>query len=62
MNQARTEKEKMLAGDLYNAQDPVLIADRLHSASLIHKYNSTPHHPGPAPWSGHPSMSTTATT
>ena len=46
MNQARTEKEKMLAGDLYNAQDPVLIADRLHSASLIHKYNSTPHHPG----------------
>jgi len=46
MNQARTEKEKMLAGELYNATDPVLVADRLHSASLIHKYNSTPHHPG----------------
>ena len=45
MNQARTEKEKMLAGELYNATDPVLVADRLHSASLIHKYNCTPHHP-----------------
>jgi maltose O-acetyltransferase len=46
MNQTKTEKEKMLAGDLYDATDPVLVADRLHSASLIHKYNSTPHHPG----------------
>lgn len=46
MTQAsKTEKEKMIAGELYNAQDPVLVADRLWSASLIHKYNSTPHNP-----------------
>jgi len=45
MQANKSEKENMLAGELYNAQDPVLVADRLHSASLIHKYNSTPHHP-----------------
>ena len=45
MSQARTEKEKMIAGELYNAQDPVLVSDRLHSAALIHKYNFTPHRP-----------------
>jgi maltose O-acetyltransferase len=45
MEATRTEKEKMIAGDLYDAQDPVLFSDRLHSAALIHKYNSTPHHP-----------------
>jgi maltose O-acetyltransferase len=45
MNQVKSEKEKMLAGELYNARDPVLIADRIRSAALIHKYNSTPHQP-----------------
>ncbi|MDQ2834724.1 MAG: sugar O-acetyltransferase [Acidobacteriota bacterium] len=40
-----TEKEKMLAGELYLADDPVLTAERLHVAALLHKYNSTPHHP-----------------
>jgi len=35
----------MIAGDLYNAEDPVLVADRLHTASLLYKYNSTPHNP-----------------
>lgn len=29
----KSEKDKMLAGELYNAQDPVLVADRLHSAA-----------------------------
>lgn len=41
----KSEKEKMISGELYNAEDPVLIADRLHAAALLHKYNSTPHHP-----------------
>lgn len=41
----RSEKEKMIAGELYNAEDPVLVADRLHTAALLHKYNSTPHNP-----------------
>jgi maltose O-acetyltransferase len=40
-----SEKQKMLAGELYNAEDPTLIAERLHTAALLHKYNSTPHHP-----------------
>jgi maltose O-acetyltransferase len=35
----------MLAGELYNAEDPTLIADRLHTAALLHKYNSTPYNP-----------------
>ena len=43
--QAKTEKEKMLSGELYIAEDPILIAERLHAATLLHKYNSTPHHP-----------------
>jgi maltose O-acetyltransferase len=41
----KSEKEKMIAGELYNAEDPILVADRLHTAALLHKYNSTPHHP-----------------
>ncbi len=40
-----SEKEKMLAGDFYTADDPALTAERLHVASLLHTYNSTPHHP-----------------
>jgi maltose O-acetyltransferase len=45
----KSEKQKMLAGDLYNAEDPALIAERLHAAALLHKYNSTPHHPATHP-------------
>ena len=45
MQATKSEKEKMLCGELYNAQDPTLVADRLHSAALIHKYNYTPHNP-----------------
>ncbi len=41
----RSEKQKMLAGEIYNAEDPTLISERLHTAALLHKYNSTPHHP-----------------
>jgi maltose O-acetyltransferase len=41
----KTEKQKMLAGELYIADDPVLTAERLHTAALLHKYNSTPDHP-----------------
>lgn len=40
-----SEKEKMLAGELYDSHDPTLTADRLHVAALLHKYNSTPHNP-----------------
>jgi maltose O-acetyltransferase len=42
---SRSEKEKMIAGELYDAQDPVLVADRVHTAALLHKYNATVHHP-----------------
>jgi maltose O-acetyltransferase len=45
MNQNKTEKQKMIAGELYNAQDPILVADRRWSAALLHKYNSSPHNP-----------------
>jgi maltose O-acetyltransferase len=40
----RTEKEKMLAGELYIADDPTLAAERTHAAALLYEYNSTPHH------------------
>jgi maltose O-acetyltransferase len=45
MHPSKSEREKMLAGELYNAQNPVLVADRLHAAALMQKYNSTPHNP-----------------
>lgn len=44
-NSLRSEKEKMLAGELYNGEDPVLVADRQQAAALLHTYNSTPHDP-----------------
>lgn len=36
-----TEKQKMLAGDLYLASDPELVADRLRARNLLHTYNTT---------------------
>jgi maltose O-acetyltransferase len=42
---AKSEKEKMLSGELYDSHDPTLTADRLRVAALLHKYNSTPHNP-----------------
>ncbi len=41
----KTEKEKMLSGELYNADDPILDAGRNYATALLHQYNSTPHHP-----------------
>ena len=37
----RTEREKMLAGELYNAGDPELAAARLRARLLTHCYNAT---------------------
>ncbi|MCI5068352.1 sugar O-acetyltransferase [Acidovorax sp.] len=34
-----TEKSKMIAGELYNANDPELIADRLRARQLCHDIN-----------------------
>lgn len=36
-----SEKQKMLAGDLYLASDPELVADRLRARNILHSYNST---------------------
>lgn len=41
----KSEKQKMLDGELYNAEDPVLVEDRAHAAALLHRYNSTIHDP-----------------
>lgn len=37
-----TEKEKMLAGELYLASDEVLVRDRLNSKRLCRKFNGIP--------------------
>ncbi len=37
----RTEKEKMLAGDLYDASDPVLVEERRRARTLMHRLNVT---------------------
>jgi maltose O-acetyltransferase len=39
--QMRTEREKMLAGDLYDALDPALIADRYRVRDLCQKLNAS---------------------
>jgi len=38
----KTEKAKMLAGELYNAQDPQLLAERLRAQQLFQALNATP--------------------
>jgi len=38
----KTEKEKMLAGELYNALDPQLVAERLRAQRLFQTLNNTP--------------------
>lgn len=35
------EKEKMLSGELYDANDPELVADREHAPDLTRRYNRT---------------------
>ncbi|HEX8299253.1 MAG TPA: sugar O-acetyltransferase [Rubricoccaceae bacterium] len=37
-----TEREKMLAGDLYFANDPDLAASRAHARALVRTYNASP--------------------
>ena len=37
----KTEKEKMLGGELYNAMDPVLYAERSRAKELLYDYNHT---------------------
>jgi maltose O-acetyltransferase len=39
---ARSEKEKMLAGELYRASDPELVAERGRCRSLLHAFNTEP--------------------
>ena len=34
-----TEKEKMIAGELYRSADKTLSRDRLRARQLIHRYN-----------------------
>ena len=36
-----TEKEKMLAGELYVASDPILTAERQNARRLTRLYNAT---------------------
>ncbi len=38
----QTEKEKMLAGELYNAQDPQLAAESVRTKQLLLHLNTTP--------------------
>ena len=37
----KTEKEKMLSGELYNAADPLLVRERLNARALTHQLNVT---------------------
>src|SRR5688572_25134812 len=37
-----TEKEKMLAGELYRAGDPVLVAERRRAQRMLARYNAVP--------------------
>lgn len=37
-----TEKEKMIAGELYRSADETLSRDRLRARQLIHRYNHSP--------------------
>ncbi|MBT1690619.1 sugar O-acetyltransferase [Dawidia soli] len=43
----KTEKEKMVAGELYYALDPELVADRRHAKQLLHRLNITEYVVGP---------------
>ena len=37
----RTQRQRMLAGDLYNAVDPELAAERGRAAGLVHQFNTS---------------------
>ena len=38
----KTEKEKMLAGDLYHAADTELLTERRHAQQILARYNTAP--------------------
>ena len=38
----KTEKEKMLAGDLYHAADTELLTERRHAQQILARYNAAP--------------------
>jgi len=38
----KSEREKMLAGELYDATDPELVAGRLRARKLLGRYNTSP--------------------
>ena len=38
----RSEKDKMLAGELYRASDPELVVERRRCGSLLHAFNTQP--------------------
>ena len=38
----RSEKEKMLAGELYRASDPQLVLERQRCRSLLQAFNTEP--------------------
>lgn len=40
----KSEKEKMMNGELYKPADPEIAADRLHARKLFFEINHTPHH------------------
>lgn len=47
LNDERSQRERMLAGDLYIADDPELAAESRRAASLTHRFNnSDPSNPG----------------
>lgn len=37
----RTEQEKMINGELYNASDPTLVEDRNHAQGICRSYNQS---------------------
>ncbi|WP_409348185.1 maltose acetyltransferase domain-containing protein [Paenibacillus gyeongsangnamensis] len=39
--QTKTEKEKMLSGELYQAADPELVKDRLNARRLTRLFNQS---------------------
>ena len=36
----KTEKEKMLAGDVFNVYDPVLVQERRRARDLVEQFNA----------------------
>lgn len=42
MDHARSEKARMLSGELYRASDPTLVAERDRAKALCRRYNDEP--------------------